>query len=377
MLGRFIKSRERRHAARDTNRVVRPFEWGAEFVVEHTNGDDPRDSLTRAAREALSRSEEFYALPPVEDYELRGERLTWTSAVRTPSPENNTASARFFPERKPARRSKNSTVVENSDAENSIPENSAVENSAVENSFVGNSSASARRAVVVLPQWNADAESHVALCRLLSRLGIAALRLTMPYHEERRPAGLERADFLVCPNVGRTLQSMRQAVVDARASVAWLADRGYERIGIVGTSIGSCTAFLAFVHEERLDAGVFNHVSGYFADVVWRGISTRHVRAGVEGALTLEELRESWLPISPMPFAERLAGQRRRPMRFIAARHDLTFPADLSRDVIARVRSLGVPLDVAWLPCGHYTSGERPWVYLDGWKIVSFIRRNL
>jgi len=330
---------------------VRPFEWGAEFVVEHPNGDDPRDSLARAARAALSRSEEFYALPPVEDYELRGERLTWTSAVRTPSTENNTARARFFPERKSARHSKNSAAE--------------------------NSSSTARRAVVVLPQWNADAESHVALCRLLSRLGIAALRLTMPYHEERRPADLERADFLVCPNVGRTLQSMRQAVVDARASVAWLADRGYERIGIVGTSIGSCTAFLAFVHEERLDAGVFNHVSGYFADVVWRGISTRHVRAGVEGALTLEELRESWLPISPMPFAERLAGQRRRPMRFIAARHDLTFPADLSRDVIARVKSLGVPLDVAWLPCGHYTSGERPWVYLDGWKIVNFIRKNL
>jgi hypothetical protein len=36
-----------------------------------------------------------------------------------------------------------------------------------------------------------------------------------------------------------------------------------------------------------------------------------------------------------------------------------------------------VPLDVSWLPCGHYTSGERPWVYLDGWKIVSFLRKNL
>ena len=359
MLGRFIKSRERRHAARDTNRVVRPFEWGAEFVVEHANGDDPRDSLTRAAREALKRSDEFYALPPIEDYELRGERLTWTSAVRTPSPENNTARARFFPERKPARPSKNSAVV--------------VESSTVINS----SEARGRRAVVVLPQWNADAESHVALCRVLNRFRVAALRLTMPYHEERRPAGLERADFLVCPNVGRTLQSMRQAVVDTRACVAWLRARGYERVGIVGTSIGSCTAFLAFVHDDRLDAGVFNHVSGYVADVVWRGISTRHVRAGLEGSLTLEELRELWLPISPLAFADRLTTQRTRPMRFIAARHDLTFPADLSRDVIARVESSGVPLDVKWLPCGHYTSGERPWVYLDGWKIVSFLRKNL
>ena len=344
MLGRYIRARERWHAERDTNRVVRPFEWGAEFVSEHPNGDDPREVVGRASREAVRSSDEFYALPPVEDYELRGERLTWTSAVETPSAENNIARARLFPAAPPKRSSNNKDK---------------------------------RRAVVVLPQWNADAESHVALCRLLARVGITALRLTLPYHEERRPAELERADFLVCANIGRTLQSMRQAVLDARAAVAWLDARGYERIGIVGTSIGSCTAFLAFVHDERIRAGVFNHVSGYFADVAWRGISTRHVRAGVEGSLTLEELREAWLPISPMTFTSRLKAQSPRPMRFIAARHDLTFPADLSRDVIESVRATGAPLDVSWLPCGHYTSGERPWVYLDGWKIVNFLRKNL
>ncbi|HEX3558949.1 MAG TPA: alpha/beta hydrolase family protein [Pyrinomonadaceae bacterium] len=346
LLGHIIKAQERRHAARDKNRVVRPFGWGAEFVAEHLNGDDPREVVSAFSREAVRHSEEFYALTPVSDHTLEGDRLIWTSAVRTPSDENNTARARFFPEPPPKRPAKGGGEA-------------------------------ARRAVVVLPQWNADAESHVALCRVLNRFGMAALRLTLPYHEERRPAGLERADFLVSPNVGRTLQSMRQAVVDTRAAVAWLRARGYGRVGVAGTSIGSCTAFLAFVHDEQIDAGVFNHVSGYVADVVWRGISTQHVRAGIEGALSLEELRKLWLPISPLAFADRLRGQRARPMRFIAARHDLTFPEDLSRDVIERVRRSGLPLDVQWLPCGHYTSGERPWVYLDAWKIVSFLRRSL
>lgn len=343
MLGRYIRARERRHAARDTNRVVRPFEWGAEFVAADLNGDDPREVFARHTRETLARSDLFYALPEIHDFKLAGDRLTWTSAIETPSRENDTARARFFPEEEPRRAARTGP----------------------------------RRAVVVLPQWNADAESHVALCRILARLGIAALRVTLPYHEERRPPGLERADFLVSPNLGRTIQSMRQAVLDARAAIHWLTARGYERVGVVGTSVGSCTGFLAFAHEPRLAAGVFNHVSGYFADVTWRGISTRHVRQGIEGALSLEELREAWLPISPMPFAERLVSLPPRPMRFIAARHDLTFPADLSREVIERVRRLGLPLDVAWLPCGHYTSGERPWVYLDGWKIVSFLRRHL
>ena len=344
MLGRIIRAQERRRATRDTNRVVRPFEWGAEHVAAHPNGDDPREVVLAAARRAVADSDEFYALTPVTDYELRGDRLTWTSAVHTASPENNTARARFFPAQPPKRGAR-----------------------------VGG----ARRAVVVLPQWNADAQSHVELCRLLARLGIAALRLTLPYHEDRMPPELERADYMVSSNVGRTLQSLRQGVIDTRAAVAWLDSQGYERVGVTGTSIGSCTGFLAFVHDERIDAGVFNHVSGYVADVVWRGISTQHVRAGIEGSLSIEELREAWLPISPLSYTERLRRLRPRPFRLIAARHDLTFPADLSRQVIDGVRATGTPVDVSWLPCGHYTSGERPWVYLDGWKIVGFLRKNL
>jgi len=346
LLGHLIKAQERRHATRDTNRTVRPFEWGAEFVVEHTNGDEAHEVVRRFAREAVARSEEFYALPAIDDYKLSDGVLTWTSAVKTPSPVNNTARARFFPAQPPKRGRREEE-------------------------------GGARRAVVVLPQWNAQNHSHVDLSRMFARLGIAALRLSLPYHDERRPADMERADHLVSSNVGRTLQSMRQAVVDTRAAVRWLKGQGYGRVGVAGTSIGSCTAFLAFVHDEEIDCGVFNHVSGYVADVVWRGISTRHVREGFGDAVTIDEVREAWMPISPLAHAHRLRHIRPRPMRFIAARHDLTFPADLSQQVIEEVRRHGVPLDVQWLPCGHYTSGERPWVYLDGWKIVTFIRRHL
>jgi hypothetical protein len=335
-----MHARERWYSERDNNRIVRPFEWGASFVREHVNGDDPRHLFREHTREVLARSEEFYALPQVTDYRLDDELLTWTSAIRTPSVENNTARARFFPAPvKPESRE--------------------------------------RRAVLILPQWNADSESHVALCRVLNRLGISALRLTLPFHEARRPPELERADYLVSSNVGRTIQSVRQAVLDARAAVSWLIEQGYNRIGIQGTSIGSCTAFLTYAHDERIAMGVFNHVSGYFADVVWRGISTRHVREGFGEALTLEELREYWLPISPIPFIPRLLKIRPRPMRFIAARYDLTFPADLSREVIAEARRHDLPLDVAWLPCGHYTSGEKPWIYLDGWKMAAFFKKHL
>ena len=230
--------------------------------------------------------------------------------------------------------------------------------------------------MVVLPQWNAQPESHVEACRIFNMIGMSALRLTLPYHQQRKPADLERADHLVSTNIGRSIQSMRQAVLDTRAAVRWLKNEGYEQIGILGTSVGSCISFLAFAHEPDLHAGAFNHVSGYVADVVWHGLSTEHVRAGFAEHITLEELRHYWSPISPLPFMPRVATMGHRPMRFIIARYDLTFPIDLSHEAIAEAQRLNLPLDIVWLPCGHYTTAEMPWKAIDAWKIATFFRKQ-
>jgi dienelactone hydrolase len=335
-----MRAREIEHTKRDNNRLVRPFEWGVEFVRAHVNGDDPYAIFSAHTETVMARSEDFYALPDINDWELSDNRLTWTSAIHTPSPENNLARARLFTPRR-ERRNK------------------------------------PRAAIVVVPQWNAQPDSHVEACRIFNGLGITALRLTVPYHEERRPHDLERADYLVGSNIGRTIQSMRQAVLDTRAAVYWLKQQGFERIGVLGTSIGSCIGFLAFAHDPAIDVGVFNHVSGYVADVVWQGISTQHVRQGIETHLTVDELREFWTPISPVPFIPRLVEMKRRPMRFIAARYDLTFPIDLTREVIGKVKALGINVDVVWLPCGHYTTAEMPWKAIDAWKIATFFRKHL
>ncbi|HET6671435.1 MAG TPA: hypothetical protein VFH15_14505 [Pyrinomonadaceae bacterium] len=339
LLRNYMHRRERAYYERDNNRLVRPFEWGLPSIVDHVNGDEPRHVLSRHTENVLQNSDAFYYLPPVADFRLTGDRLTWTSAVKTDSAENNIARARFFPAKSEGRKPK--------------------------------------RAVVVLPQWNADPNSHVEACRIFNFIGISALRLTLPYHEDRRPPELERADHLVGPNIGRTIQSFRQGVLDTRAAVQWLSEEGYERIGILGTSIGSCISFLTFAHEPRIVAGTFNHVSGFVADVAWKGISTQHVREGLEPHVTLDELRNYWRPISPVPFIGRLQRLGHRPMRFIAARYDLTFPLELTHDVIAEVKKHGLPLDVVWLACGHYTTAEMPWKAIDAWKIATFHRKHL
>lgn len=351
MIQRVFHSWERRLASVTTDRVVRPFEWGLEWIPTngHPPGASPGAVLHDWVSSVMADTDAFFDAPPTSEYEFERWRevgrhgeagtLRFPSALVTPHPDNNTVVGRYFPanaRRRPSRR--------------------------------------ARRAVLVLPQWNADPDGHVALCGLLARAGISALRLSLPYHDERMPPELCRADYIVSSNVARTVQVCRQAVLDARRAIAWLAREGHERIGILGTSLGSCLAMLTTAHEPLIRAQALNHISPYFADVVWEGLSTAHVRAGLDAHIDLERLRALWLPISPQSYLDRVRARR---TLLIYARYDLSFPVRLSRALVAEFARREIPHEVAVLPCGHYSTGVAPFKYLDGWWLVGFLRKNL
>jgi dienelactone hydrolase len=343
---------ETRLTERDTNRVVRPFEWGLEWIAGWPLVDGEWQGLAGAQaerfvhdlnRRIVSESDRFFAYDTPPDFHLEANCLRFTSPVETPHPENNLVTARWFPAPHHAKSGRD-----------------------------GDPGARGRRAVVVLPQWNADAESHNGLCHIFNWLGISALRLSLPYHDLRKPAEIERADYAASSNIARTIDACRQAVIDARSCLDWLQARGYRQLGIVGTSLGSCYAFIASAHDERLKVNVFNHASTYFADVVWSGQSTRHIRAGVEGHIDLDRLRKAWLAISPMSYFDKFAAQPKRSLLIYAA-YDLTFPPELSRELVAAFRRRHLNHKVSVLPCGHYTSGETPFKFLDAWHIARFL----
>jgi hypothetical protein len=339
---RWIDRWERKLASRDTNRVTRQFEWGLEWLHDIAPGlNPPQESANPAlwvsefVTHALADSDAFYSYSPVSQYRLDSGHLEFTSPVRSPFPENNIVHAQWFP----------------------APRDQG-------------------RAVLVLPQWNAGEDGHVGLCRLLNRFGISALRMSLAYHAERKPAGLERADFHVSSNVGRTVHASRQSVIDARACVDWLESRGYAHPGILGTSLGSCVAFLAAVHDTRIRTGIFNHVSNYFGDVVWTGLATTHVRKSFEGHITQADLRHYWSVISPACFVRRLSGREMRTL-LIWARHDTSFLPVYSRQVLESFRSLKLDHSVFRLPCAHYTTGQFPFNLIDGLAMCAFAAKHL
>lgn len=377
---------------RDQNRIVRPLEWGFDHLADVCGTEaaarvargeaTPAATMAALNQRLAGHPEQMFAYRTPVDFGLelrhpelfptnvrpetleqaaefkrraevgelrRAPFLRFTSPLQTEYPENDQVNARWY---------------------EAVPKGSAPRNAPKQ----------PRQAMIVLPQWNADAFSHNALCEMFLRFGISSLRLSKPYHDIRRPAELERSDYAVSANIGRTIQAARQAVADIRACVDWLEGQGYTHIGVLGTSLGSCYAYLAAAMDSRLRVCAFNHASTHFGDVVWDGQSTRHIRTAFENAgLTRDTVREVFRAISPSSYVKQFAQTTHdadRKNLIIYATWDLTFPLEGSLAALQGFRDHNIPHVAKVLPCGHYTTGEFPYKYIDGWYIGSFVWRT-
>lgn len=329
-----IRRYEHRRWAQEPDRRVLPFAWGLEHIGGSTNHPDPRAFLNRFVDETLSRSDDWFAVMPAADYELRDNILTFTSQIASSWPENNRVYGQLFRARKNG------------------------------------------PAVVVLAQWNARWNEHQDICRWLNRLGITAVKISLPYHDRRAISGHPRADHLVGPNIGLTLQANRQAVVDVRRTLLWLAREGYNRLGIVGTSVGSSIAFVTMCHEPLLRAGAFLHVATYFGDVVANGLTTMNVWESLRQKVTPEELQRFWSPISPFAYIPNLSGTGKKILA-ISGRYDPTFWPEFTNSFLREINRDGLHAESLSLPCGHYSLGTAPFKYAVGLRFGTFLFQSL
>src|SRR5256885_9803031 len=133
MLQAFFHAWERRLAEATTDRVVRPFDWGLDWIPANGHRSDaaPADVIGDWVSHVMADTDAFFTPPPTSEYTLSpaadGGLLTFPSALTTPHPANNTVHARFFPAR-----------------------------------------TRGRAAVLVLPQWDSDAGGHLRLSQLLA-----------------------------------------------------------------------------------------------------------------------------------------------------------------------------------------------------------------
>ena len=90
-------------------------------------------------------------------------------------------------------------------------------------------------------------------------------------------------------------------------------------------------------------------------------------------------MRAFWAAVSPCSYYERFAsteaGGPSKKVLLVYADYDLTFPREYSLQVVEAFKHYGLDFEPRVLPCGHYTTGETPYKYIDGWYLGWFVYR--
>ena len=321
----WINARELQLAERDRIRVC-PFDWGTDALEEAPGfeshaGKSELETLRQANCFWLQNRTTFFAYQTPHDFQLNGTHLRFSSAVKSLYRENATTHADYFACRR-----------------------------------------AGGRAVLVLPHWNANPKGYVGFCRFLNCLGISALLVTLPYHGSRKPAECAGAEYSVSPNIGRTIASARQGVIDTLCCLDWLTLRGYAQVGIVGSSLGCGHALVASALDKRLRVNVFTHCCSTVSDALWAGMP--QFRAALERHISQQELRECWSVINPISYAD-LFGQSPKESLLLVGRYDTTFARDYVEEAIRPFRTMGLDHQVVELPCGHRTIGDAPYLAVE------------
>lgn len=215
------------------------------------------------------------------------------------------------------------------------------------------------RALVVFHHWNANSR-YSPLADFLSKRGITVVEITLPYHFERSRPGSSHADYFLSPNLGRTVQSVRQGVWDGRKLIRWLRGEGYENVSVLGMSLGSWVAALVAAHDPAVAKAALFLTGGSAADVAWTGRATRFVRQSLEPDIQLTDLRKAWAPLNLENYVHKLA----RPdldLQVVLAKRDKVVLPEISASFLEGLIEAGGRPSVLEMNCGHYSLAMPPY----------------
>ncbi len=211
-----------------------------------------------------------------------------------------------------------------------------------------------RRALLYVHGWlepGPHVEEALLLPRLYDELDVDVVHIQLPFHGSRNPkSALFHGEFFWSADLVRTVEAVRQSLIDVRTLMAWLRHaQGYEELGVTGISLGggltmalACTAptpdyIMPIIGHLKLGEAVER------APILWR-MKADLERFGVGPAQRADVFRRLGLG----DLRPQLAPERQL---WIEATDDVYITADL---VTAQWEEWGKP-PIEWIPGGHMT----------------------
>jgi dienelactone hydrolase len=185
----------------------------------------------------------------------------------------------------------------------------------------------------------------------LAQNGVAALVVVLPHYNQRRPPGSRNK--LVSANVSRTFDGIRQGVLDCRCAAAWLAGRpeiDADRLGMVGTSLGSFLTALTAANEPRIKNVCMLLGGGGLVDAYYEHPKAKPVTEWIDRLGGKGLVKKLIAPVDPLTYAAQLKGKN---LLMIAAKNDEIVPPRAATqlwEATGRQR-------IVWLESGHVTAG--------------------
>jgi dienelactone hydrolase len=273
--------------------------------------DDAKAPVVQRYRMAAYSGE--YKLTPRYDLRHTGvmvSDLTFPSPVKSNVPENNTVYAEYFAPKAPGK----------------------------------------RPAVIVLDIMQGNQFVARGEAMWLAQNGVAALVVILPYYNERRPAGSRMK--LVSADIVRTLDGIRQGVLDCRCAIAWLASRpevDAENLGMVGTSLGSFLTALTSANEPRIKNVCMVLGGGGLVDAYYDHPKAKPVTEWIDFLGGKRLVKNLIAPVDPITYAAQLKGKN---LLMIAAKNDEIVPPKAATQLWEATGKQRI----VWLDSGHITA---------------------
>lgn len=119
--------------------------------------------------------------------------------------------------------------------------------------------------------------------RIMNDLGWNMYYYTLPYHFKRKPEkSLYSGEYMISANINRTLQSVRQAVVDLRALIHWIKANKTGPVILIGVSLGGLITNLTATLEPQIDILVSIFYANSLSYSIWNTIPGKFIRADLE-----------------------------------------------------------------------------------------------
>jgi cephalosporin-C deacetylase-like acetyl esterase len=281
----------------------------ASFRFEPAGGQEKIPERYRLSARAISYAMKLKRALPKTNIEIYD--VSFRSPVTSPCPENNTVYAEYYLPRNVAK----------------IP------------------------GVIVLDITAGGQQLTRGIALTLAQHGIASLFVQMAYYGPRRPPGSRLR--LMSTDIPRTMEAIRQTVLDVRCAAAWLANRpeiDAARIGIHGTSLGSMVGALAAEMEPRIRRVSILLGGGGLVDAYYdHPQAARYRRFWEAFGGTKEVVARLLAPIDPITCAGNL---KDRKVLMVAGKRDDVVPPKATE---ALWKAAGQPT-IVWYDCTHYTA---------------------